>query len=83
MIQDWKTDRPDRGEELWNCGFCRTVSNSWKTRLEHILEHFTSGEIIPSWQGLLIIEEESAVKARANIRSRSIVPDDPLVIPNP
>lgn len=47
-MEDWKATTPAIRSR---CGFCDIIMDSWKTRADHLADHFKSGQSMAEWQG--------------------------------
>ncbi|KAF7556704.1 hypothetical protein G7Z17_g1220 [Cylindrodendrum hubeiense] len=47
-MEPWKVTTSDIQSQ---CGFCGIVMHSWPIRVEHLAEHFKSGNTIAEWKG--------------------------------
>ncbi|KAH8201312.1 hypothetical protein TruAng_004556 [Truncatella angustata] len=47
-MDTWKANSPAIRSR---CGFCGTVMDSWSARIDHLAEHFKSGNTMADWKG--------------------------------
>ncbi|KAI0971432.1 hypothetical protein F4678DRAFT_432887 [Xylaria arbuscula] len=47
-MDKWRVTSP---EIRSRCGFCGTVLDSWTTRVDHLAEHFKTGNTMADWKG--------------------------------
>ncbi|KAH6894733.1 hypothetical protein B0T10DRAFT_527436 [Thelonectria olida] len=47
-LSQWKTAAPDIRSR---CGFCGIAMDTWASRVDHLADHFKSGDTMASWKG--------------------------------
>jgi hypothetical protein len=48
LIDDWKIEAPAVKSR---CGFCDTMMETWKERVDHLAQHFRKGKTMEDWKG--------------------------------